>query len=117
MDVNIKIAGTTFHPLPDGMYVKIDESYMVEDIPCAKTQAVLMPEPQNPYDPEAVMVLVPLENGEAFHIGYLPKMEPLKKRITGPTPARVLIQNFTQKNPALSPAWTIVEVFGGVARP
>ena len=112
MDVSIKIAGTTFHPLPEGMYVKVKQTFSFEDVPCARVQAVLLPEPENPYDPEAVKVLIPLENGEAFHIGYLPKAEPLKTRISGPTPAWVTVKNYARKNPSLSPSWIITEVLG-----
>ena len=112
MQTNIKVAGTTFHPLPEGGYVKVEQKFQSGDVPCAIAKAVLIPEPENPYDPGAVKVLVPLEDGSAFHIGYLPKAEPLKAQIKAPVPARVKIFNHTANNPALSPSWVIMEVLG-----
>lgn len=107
-----KIAGTTFHPLPDGQYLKIKRTYDFEGIPCADADAVLMPEPENQYDPEAVKVLVPLESGQPFHIGYLPRESALKKMVKKPYQAAVMVKNFALNNPQYSPSWIITEVVG-----
>lgn len=115
MTTNVKIAGTTFHPLPDGEYLRVGRTYEFEGTPCADTNAILMPEPTNQYDKDAVKVMVPLENGQAFHIGYLPKDSDLKRQIaqSGKTClAIVMVKNFASKNPQYSPSWIITEVQG-----
>lgn len=112
MITNIKIAGTTFHPLPDGQFVRIKQTYNFEGVSCADADAILVPEPDNQYDPEAVKVLVPLENGQPFHIGYLPKESELKKLVRQNHAATVMIKNFAVNNPRYSASWIITEVKG-----
>lgn len=112
MTTNTKIAGTTFHSLPEGQYVRVKQTYAFEGIPCADVDAILMPEPTNQYDPDAVMVMVPLENGQPFHIGYLPKDSELKKAIKHNYAATVMIKNFAMNSPQYSPSWIITEVQG-----
>lgn len=112
MKTNIRVAGTSFHPLPENEYVRVKRIYVFEEIPCADVDAVLMPEPENQYDPEAVKVLVPLENGKPFHIGYVPKDVPLKKIIRTPHPAVLMVKNYAMNNPHYNPSWLITEVTG-----
>ncbi len=127
MKTNTKIAGTTFHPLPENEYVRVKKTYDFEElddtfrhggssfsrkIPCADVDAVLIPEPNNRYDPEAVKVMVPLESGQAFHIGYLPKDSELKKMVKSVHTASIMIKNFAMKNPHYNPSWIITEVYG-----
>lgn len=115
MQTNVKINGTTFHPIPDGEYVRVNRTFDFENMPCAETSAILMPEPTNEHDPMAVKVMVPLENGQAFHIGYLPKDSELKAQIARGEENRladVMIKDFSQKNPAYSASWIITEVKG-----
>ena len=94
MTTNIKVAGTTFHRLPAGSAIRIDCEFEENEVPCAKVQAVLVPEPTNEYDPEAVKVLVPLTTGEAFHIGYVPREEPLKQKVKSPLVVELVIKDF-----------------------
>ena len=112
MQTQVKIAGTTFHPLPNGEYLKIKRQYDVEGVPCADADAILMPEPTNEYDPEAVKVMVPLDSGMPFHIGYLPKDSELKKLVKRNHPATVMVKNFALASPQYSPSWIITEVAG-----
>lgn len=115
MVTNVKIAGTTFHQIPNERYLKVDKTYEHAGVPCAKTKAVLVPEPENEYDPEAVKVMVPLDDGEAFHIGFLPKESLLKTAVakTGKSyMAEVEVKNFTRNSPQYSPSWIITEVAG-----
>lgn len=112
MVTNVKVAGTTFHPLPKDQYLRIRQSYEFENTPCADADAVLVPEPENPYDHEAVKVLVPLDNGEAFHIGYLPKDSELKRMVKSPLQATIMVKNFAAKNQQYSASWIITEVKG-----
>lgn len=112
MKTSVKIAGTTFHPLPDGQFLRVTQTYEFEGVPCADTDAVLIPEPDNPHDPEAVKVMVPLDNGQPFHIGYLPKDSELKKMIKQTMVAAVMVKNFALNSPQYSPSWIITEVKG-----
>lgn len=113
MKTNIKIVGTTFYPLPEGQYLRIKQApYNFEGVSCADTDALLIPEPDNQHDSEAVKVMVPLENGQPFHIGYLPKDSNVKKMIKKAHPAHVMVKNFAMNNPQYSPSWIITEVIG-----
>lgn len=90
-----KVAGSTFHPLAPEQKIKIIRELAPEnDIPRAIAQAVLMPEPTNAYDPEAVQVIVSLTDGSAFVLGYLPKTSVQKSKIKAPTLAEVTIINY-----------------------
>lgn len=114
MQTNVKIAGTTFHPLPEGKFLKVGRTYTFEDVPCADTDAVLIPEPDNQYDPNAVKVVVPLDSGEAFHVGYIPKDHPLKMMVKNagrPVKASVMVKNYAMKNQQYSASWIITGVF------
>ena len=112
MITNVKIAGTTFHQLPEGQYLHVKSKYDFEGIACADADAILMPEPDNKFDPEAVKVVVPLDNGQPFHIGYLPKDSELKKLIKRNYVATVMVKNFAVNNPQYSASWIITEVKG-----
>lgn len=94
MKTNIKVAGTTFHRLPAGLAIRINCEFEENEVPCAKVQGILMPEPTNVHDPEAVKVMVPLTTGEAFHIGYVPREEPLKRMVKGPLVVELVIRDF-----------------------
>lgn len=112
MKTSVKIAGTTFHQLPEGQYLRVKQTYDFEGIPCADADALLVPEPENQYDHEAVKVLVPLDNGQPFHIGYIPKDSELKQMIKTAHLASIMVKNFTLNNPQHSPSWIITEVQG-----
>lgn len=109
---NVKVAGTTFRPLPEGRYLRVKQTYDFEGIPCADADALLIPEPDNQYDPEAVKVVVPLDDGQPFHIGYLPKDSGLKKMVSRNCMAMVMVKNYARNNPQYSPSWVITEVKG-----
>lgn len=52
--------------------------------------AILIPEPDNPYDSNAVMVVAKLKNGKPHHVGYLKSAQKggmLQQKITHPQPA------------------------------
>lgn len=97
MKTNIKVAGTTFHPLPKQAKIAITQEFIENNVPCAVTDAILQPEPTNIYDSEAVMVYVKLTDGSAFHLGYVPKDEPMKKQIKNTTLASVMIKDYRQQ--------------------
>lgn len=111
MKTQIKVAGTTFHPLPEGKTIMVTETFEANGIPCARAQMVLEEEPQNPYDPEAVKVLVPLTDGSAFHLGYLPKTEPVKRQIRGYMMGTLEIHDYRSAG-TLNPSFVITEIQG-----
>lgn len=112
MVTDVKIAGTTFHPLPKDQYLRVLRTYDFEGVPCADADAVLVPEPDNPHDKDAVKVLVPLDSGKAFHIGYLPKESSLKLMVKKPCRASVMVRNYALNSPKYSPSWIVTEVEG-----
>lgn len=93
MDVNIKVAGTTYHQIPP-IGVAILEEYLENNVPCARAEAILLPEPENKFDHEAVKVVLKLRDGSAFHVGYLPKAEPMKTRIRQIVRAEAVLQDY-----------------------
>ena len=109
MTVNFKVAGTTFHPLPKDKGIKIIQECTVDDVPCATAQAILMPEPTNPYDDKAVAVYISLKDGEAFHLGYVPAKEPVKEQVTKMTLAKMLIKDYGQMG-NYNPSFVITEI-------
>lgn len=111
MKTNIKVAGTTFHPLPKEKGIDIEQELVKDNVPCAVAQALLLPEPTNQYDPEAVQVLVKLTDGTAFHIGYLPAKEPLKATIKVLTVATLLIKDYGQVG-NYNPSFILTEIGG-----
>lgn len=111
MKTNIKVAGTTFHPIPSDKGIAILQEQTIDNVPCAIAQALLIPEPTNPYDAEAVQVVVKLTTGEAFHIGYLPAKEPLKTTIQSLTLATLLIKDYGQVG-NYSPSFILTEIGG-----
>ena len=109
MKTNIKVAGTTFHPLPTGAGIKINEELTVENVPCALAPAILIPEPTNEYDKDAVAVYISLKNGEAFHIGYIPAKEPVKEQIKTTVLAEILIKDYGRMG-NYNPSFIISEI-------
>lgn len=112
MKTEIKIAGTTFHPLPENQYLRVNTVYEKDGVSCAETNAVLVPEPDNPHDPEAVKVIVPLENGQPFQIGYLPRASKQKQMVKQPCQASITVKDFTKNNLQYSSSWIITEIIG-----
>lgn len=113
MKTMIKVAGTSFHPLPEGVTIAAEETWEEGDrgIPCAKAQVVLVREPENGVDPEAVKVMIKLTNGEAHHLGYLPKTEPLKTQVGDFTLATCVIKDYRSVG-NYNPSYIITEVEG-----
>lgn len=74
--MQIKVVGTSFAFQEYGPKSFDDFAGEVShgaDIPVKTAPAVLIKEPSNPHDPNAVRVVVSLTNGQSFPIGYLPK--------------------------------------------
>lgn len=90
----IKVAGTTFHPLPPDTFLRPNNIEEIDGVPVAYFDALLVPEPTNQFDPDAIQVILPTTAGNAFMIGYMPKLEPLKTAIKEPTLANVLVKDY-----------------------
>lgn len=110
MKTDIKVAGTTFHKVP-AAGIDIKREYMENGVPCADTDAILLPEPENAYDHEAVKVMVPLRDRQAFHIGYIPKDHPVKTMVKGVTKASMSIKDYAQVS-NINASFVITEVEG-----
>lgn len=95
MDTYIKVAGTTFHPIPTNESVKILVEGEENGVPYAYAQAILMPEPTNEYDKDAVQVIIQLANGNPFVAGYIPKDNPMKLKIKQPVIATLHIKDYS----------------------
>lgn len=95
-DTITKVVGSTFHPLPHGDYVKVyGDEFVHHGVPAILTRAVLIPEPDNPYDSEAVKVMIELRSGKSFHIGYIGKDSPIKNQITDMTVGFVRVADYS----------------------
>lgn len=88
-----KVVGITFRPQPEFNTIK-GEKKDANGVPYTIGQALLIPEPSNAYDPNAVAVVIELEDGGSAHIGYLPKGTQLYTDVTAPTLARVHAFNY-----------------------
>ena len=60
---------------------------------------------------EAVKVMIKLTNGEAHHLGYLPKTEPLKTQVGDFTLATCVIKDYRSVG-NYNPSYIITEVEG-----
>lgn len=89
-----KVVGTSFRTHRD-----IDEFFgdkiVVENVPTKKGVALLLPEPTNPYDPNAVMVVTKMVDGSQHHLGYLAKGSELQQTIKQPTVAELKIMAYS----------------------
>ncbi|RKW17535.1 MAG: hypothetical protein D8B54_03465 [Catonella sp.] len=72
-----KIVGTTFVEQPDFKYFAGELGHQ-NGVDVKTCPALLIPEPDNPYDKSAVAVYTKLINGAAHRIGYLAKHSSLK---------------------------------------
>lgn len=67
--LSIKVVGTTFRNHPDPVRVNWDFEGAVQGHDELSTKGFLVPEPENPYDSNAIAVK--FEDG--VHLGYIPK--------------------------------------------
>lgn len=109
MNTNSKVAGTTFHRIPGNNPIQVTEVYEKAGVPCAKATVILQPEPDNPYDAEAVKVVAKLVDGTAFHLGYIGKDDPLKTQIKRLCIATMEIRDYRTVG-ALNTSFVLLEV-------
>ena len=110
-DSNIifKVVGTTFRPLPSGVFIKVYETFEQNNVPTALAKAILAPEPDNVYDPNAVQVIIELDTGAPFTIGYIGKDDPWQKRITQPVLATLRIVDYSVSG-AYNASYNIIDI-------
>lgn len=109
MNTNIKVAGTTFHKLPAGEGLIVENEHLEDGVPVAYAKAILVPEPTNQYDADAVQVVVSLKTGKPFVIGYIPSVDPIKTQIKQATIAKVCIKDYRMVG-NYNPSYVIEEV-------
>ncbi len=94
-----KVVGTSFRFKEQGnkSYYDFDGVESNEDgVPVIHGYAVLVPEPTNPYDSNAVMVIAKLKDGSAYHLGYLGKGSELQKKIKTNTLSELIIKGYSE---------------------
>lgn len=100
-----KVVGTTFHPFSSPL--RAETEWTEQNTPHMKTTVLLIPEPENPYDPTAVKVVVPLLDGTPHHLGYLAKEEPVKQKIKGPVTA---VMDVSDYGASYNPSYVLTEI-------
>lgn len=89
-----KVVGTTYreHPPVSELVGEIDKS---GEIPIFTGQALLVPEPTNEYDPNAIAVVAQKKDGNVHHVGYLGKHTELYTKTKNITPAILRIFGYS----------------------
>lgn len=88
-----KVVGTSFREQPS-FHEFGGELHDVNNVPIRKMKALLLPEPENPYDPNAIKVVAPLANGSAHHLGYIGKNGELYGIIKKPTAVELAVIDY-----------------------
>lgn len=104
-----KVVGTTFRPLPEGEFLKTLDVYDQDGIPTALFRVILMPEPTNEFDPNAVAVVAELVTGSPYVIGYIGKDDPLQLKIKQPTMATMRVVDYSQAG-NYNPAYRLIKI-------
>lgn len=98
MQIEQKVVGTTF-AFEEQRPLKIDDFdgtiSNFDGTPQLIGSAVLMPQPDNKFDPNAVMVIAKLKDGSTFRIGYLPRGSELYESVKKPVLARLIVLGYS----------------------
>lgn len=95
MEITEKVVGTSFREQHAFTDFAGDISNK-DNVPVMHSQALLMPEPKNPYDPNAIMVIAKLEDGSPAHIGYVGRDSELYQLVEAPTPVKLTIMGYAE---------------------
>ena len=94
-----KIVGTTFRFQEQGAITFDDiagaKKTTENGVPVKVGQALLLPEPENKYDPHAVKVIAKLANGKTYDLGFLPKNSQAALAVTKPIIAKLLAYGYS----------------------
>ena len=94
-----KVVGTSFRfkEYGDKHYTQFAGTDLAgKSVPTRVGKAILMPEPTNPYDSGAVMVIAQMVDGTSFPLGYLAKGSELQSKIKSPTLAKLVIVAYSE---------------------
>ena len=89
-----KVVGTTFRTHPDvaSFAGTIDNT---GEIPVFTGRAILMPEPTNEYDTNAIAVVAEIKDGKTHHLGYCAKNGEFYTTVTNPTLVTLRIYGYS----------------------
>lgn len=91
-----KVVGTTFVEQKSIQDLKGEyREDGTQGVPEFHTQALLVPEPQNPHDATAVAVVIGTKSDEPHRVGYLSRNSELKSKISGITPMDLVIYGYS----------------------
>lgn len=95
-----KVVGTTFRFEEQGPVHFDDFAGKVKlkgtsDVPTKIGLAVLYPEPDNKYDPNAVRVIAKMKDGSTYFLGYLPKGSSACLSVKEPILAKLFIYGYS----------------------
>ena len=94
-----KVVGTTFRFSEQGEKHYTEFAGIEDksgDVPTLTGKAILIPEPTNPYDPNAVLVIAQMKDGTAFNLGYLPKGSQLQQNVKSNTLAILHVTAYSE---------------------
>ena len=89
-----KVVGTSFYEHKDISEFE-GENQQAVDVPTLVGTAIIMPEPDNPYDSRALAVIAKLSNGRPHKIGHIGRNSEIYNTVTSPTPAVLKIHGYS----------------------
>ena len=89
-----KVVGTSFYEHKDISEFE-GETQQAADVPTLVGTAIIMPEPDNPYDSRALAVIAKLSNGQPHKIGHIGRDSEIYNKLTSPTPAVLKIHGYS----------------------
>lgn len=97
--ISEKVVGTTFKFKEFGErnyteFLGVDSNGT--GTPVRTGKAILLPEPTNPYDANAIAVIAAMQNGKSFPLGYLARGSQLYNSIKSPTLAQLIITAYSE---------------------
>lgn len=88
-----QVVGTSFHLKPLGAY-KLRNEGTIDHATTFIGHAILIPEPENEFDPTAIAVYGRMKDETAHLLGYLAKDNPLKAFISEPIETKLIITHY-----------------------
>lgn len=93
-EITEKVVGTSFYEKKD--LEDFDGEIKEKDnVPVLHGAAILMPEPENQYDPNAIAVIAKMTDGTPHKIGHIGRDSELYNTVTKPTPAALTIYAYS----------------------
>ena len=92
--VTEKVVGTSFQEHKDILWFAGEYKH-TNNVPTKVGVAVIVPEPENPYDSKALAVIAKLSNGQPHKIGYIGRNSDIYNTVTSPTQAVLTISAYS----------------------